>query len=117
IQAAAGYIVRNGPVTQQDRWEEDGGYSAFTIAVEICALLAAADAMAAMGQTSIAKYLAETADGWNEQIDDWAYASDTEIARRLGIDGYYMRIGFSSGDVSAGSHGLTPIIGIDPCDL
>jgi glucoamylase len=109
IQAAAGYIVRNGPVTQQDRWEEDGGYSAFTIAVEISALLAAADAMAAMGQTSIAKYLAETADGWNEQIDDWAYASDTEIARRLGIDGYYMRIGFSSGDANARSHGLIPI--------
>ena len=71
--------------------------------------LAAADAMAAMGQTSIAKYLAETADGWNEQIDDWAYARDTEIARRLGIDGYYMRIGFSSGDANARSHGLIPI--------
>ncbi len=109
VQAAAGYIVRNGPVTQQDRWEEDGGYSAFTIAVEISALLAAADAMAAVGQTSIAKYLAETADSWNEQIDDWAYAKDTEISRRLGIDGYYMRIGFSSGDANARSHGLIPI--------
>ncbi len=109
VQAAAGYIVRNGPVTQQDRWEEDGGYSAFTIAVEISALLAAADAMAAIGQTSIAKYLAETADSWNEQIDDWAYAKDTEISRGLGIDGYYMRIGFSSGDANARSHGLIPI--------
>ncbi len=109
IQAAAGYIVRNGPVTQQDRWEEDGGYSAFTIAVEISALLAAADAMAAAGQSSIAQYLTETADGWNEQIDDWAYAKDTEISRKLGIDGYYMRIGFSSGDANARSHGLIPI--------
>ena len=109
IHAAAGYIVRNGPATQQDRWEEDSGYSAFTIAVEIAALLAAADAMRAAGRDSIARYLTETADGWNEQIDDWAYARDTEISRRLGIDGYYMRIGFSSGDANARSHGLIPI--------
>jgi glucoamylase len=109
ILGAAGYIVRNGPITQQDRWEEDGGYSAFTIAVEISALLAAADAIEAAGLASIARYLRETADGWNEQIDDWAYARDTEISRNLGIDGYYMRIGFSSGDANARSHGLIPI--------
>jgi glucoamylase len=109
ILAAAGYIVRNGPATQQDRWEEDSGFSAFTIAVEIAALLAAADAMRAAGRNSIAGYLTETADGWNEQIDDWAYAKDTEISRRLGIEGYYMRIGFSSGDANARSHGLIPI--------
>jgi glucoamylase len=109
ILAAAGYIVRNGPATQQDRWEEDSGFSAFTIAVEIAALLAAADAMRAAGRDSIAGYLTETADGWNEQIDDWAYAKDTEISRRLGIEGYYMRIGFSSGDANARSHGLIPI--------
>jgi glucoamylase len=109
ILAAAGYIVRNGPATQQDRWEEDSGYSAFTIAVEIAALLTAAEAMRAAGRDSIARYLTETADGWNEQIDDWAYAKDTAISRKLGIDGYYMRIGFSSGDANARSHGLIPI--------
>ncbi|WP_213771948.1 glucan 1,4-alpha-glucosidase [Bradyrhizobium sp. dw_78] len=109
IQDAAAYIVRNGPATQQDRWEEDSGYSAFTIAVEIAALLAAAEAMEAAGRSAIARYLTETADSWNEQIDDWAYARDTEISRRLGIDGYYMRIGFSSGDANARSHGLIPI--------
>jgi glucoamylase len=109
ILGAVGYIVRNGPTTQQDRWEEDGGYSAFTIAVEIAALLAAAEALAAAGQASVARYLLETADGWNEQIDDWAYAKDTELSRRLGIDGYYMRIGYSEGDAHARSHGLIPI--------
>ena len=43
IHRASRYIVCNGPVTQQDRWEEDPGYSPFTLAVEIAALLAAAD--------------------------------------------------------------------------
>ena len=43
VRRAAGFILRNGPVTGQDRWEEDAGYSPFTLAVEIAALLAAAD--------------------------------------------------------------------------
>ena len=43
VRRAASYLVRNGPVTQQDRWEEDGGYTPFTLAAEIAALLAAAD--------------------------------------------------------------------------
>src|SRR5439155_422629 len=41
VERAARFIVRNGPVTQQDRWEEDAGYSPFTLAVEIAGLLAA----------------------------------------------------------------------------
>ena len=70
-------------------------------------MLAAADAIEAAGNNAMAQYLRETADGWNEQIDNWTYATDTEISRKLGIDGYYMRIGYSSGsDANAfGSHG------------
>ena len=109
IQAAAGYLVRVGPATQQDRWEEDGGYSPFTLAVEIAALLAAADAMDALGEVSTAQYLRETADGWNAQIEDWTYATGTDLSRRLGIDGYYMRIGFSGGDGTCRARGLIPI--------
>src|SRR5260370_1254713 len=50
VSRAASFIVRNGPVTQQDRWEEDPGYSPFTLAVEISGLLAAADLADAVGQ-------------------------------------------------------------------
>src|ERR1700722_6491102 len=109
IEAAIGYIIRTGPTTQQDRWEEDSGYSPFTLAVEIAALLAAADAMEAAGTSAMAQYLRETADGWNEQIDSWTYATDTELSRQLGIDGYYMRIGFAGSDGAFGSRGLIPI--------
>ena len=109
IDAAAGYIVRNGPATQQDRWEEDGGFSPFTLAVEIAALLAAADAMEAAGKSSLAHYLREVADGWNEQIDIWTYATNTELSRKLGIDGYYMRIGVAGGDRASSARSLIPI--------
>jgi glucoamylase len=109
IEAAAGYIIRNGPVTQEDRWEENSGYSPFTIAVEIAALLAAADALDAAGQGTTARYVRDTADYWNEQIETWTYASDTEMSRRLGIAGHYMRIGFPEGDAMSRSRGFIPI--------
>jgi glucoamylase len=32
VRKAAGYLARNGPVSPQDRWEEDPGYSPFTVA-------------------------------------------------------------------------------------
>lgn len=109
IETAAGYIIRNGPVTQEDRWEEDSGYSPFTIAVEIAALLGAADALEVAGKRATAGYLRETADYWNEQIESWTFATDTEMSRKLGISGYYMRIGYSEGDAISRSHGFIPI--------
>ena len=109
IEAAAGYIIRNGPVTQQDRWEEDSGYSPFTIAVEIAALLAAADALDLASNPAAARYIRETADYWNEQIETWTYAADTEMSRKLGVSGYYMRIGYSGENDIKSAHGLIPI--------
>jgi glucoamylase len=109
IETAASYIVRNGPVTQEDRWEEDPGYSPFTIAVEIAALLAAADALELAGKGRAAEYLRETADYWNEQIESWTYVSDTEMSRKLGISGYYMRIGSAEGDAINRSRGFIAI--------
>lgn len=88
VRQAAGYIVANGPASRQDRWEEDGGYSPFTLAVEIAALLAAADLL---GDVSAARHLRETADCWNEQIENWTYVDDPDPA--LGVAGYYARMG------------------------
>src|SRR5262245_4861318 len=92
IGKAAGYLVRNGPVTQQDRWEEDAGSSPFTLAAEIAALLAAADIAELVGKAEAAEFLRETADGWNDNIERWCYAVDTDLARRLEVEGYYVRI-------------------------
>jgi len=92
VRRAAGFLVRNGPVTQQDRWEEDPGYSPFTLAVEISALLAAADMAEANGEDAVAIYLRETADVWNEGIERWTYVIGTDLAREHGVEGYYVRI-------------------------
>jgi glucoamylase len=92
IYQAAGFLIRNGPVTQQDRWEEDPGYSPFTLAVEIAALLAAADMAELHQEDRLAAYLRETADAWNDSIERWTYVTDTELAEQVGVDGYYVRI-------------------------
>lgn len=109
IEAAAGYIVRNGPATDQDRWEEDGGYSPFTLAAEIAALLCAAGAMEAAGKASLARYLREVADGWNERIESWTYVVDTELSHKLGIEGYYIRIAPPADGGMSDSCALVPI--------
>ncbi|HEV8355190.1 MAG TPA: glucan 1,4-alpha-glucosidase [Gemmatimonadales bacterium] len=107
---AAGYLVRNGPVTLQDRWEEDAGYSPFTLAVEISALLAAADLAQCSGEPAVAGYLRETADVWNAGVERWTWAADTPLARRLGVAGYYIRIAPpESADAASPAHGFVPI--------
>jgi glucoamylase len=92
VRQAAGYLVRNGPVSPQDRWEEDPGYSPFSVAAEIAALLAAADLADLGHEASIAIYLREIADVWNDSIDRWMYRSGTDWCRKFNVDGYYLRI-------------------------
>jgi glucoamylase len=68
VRRAAGFLATCGPITLQDRWEEDPGYSPFTLAATIAALLAAADFADVNGEAAVATYLRETADGWNDSI-------------------------------------------------
>ncbi|HEY3043667.1 MAG TPA: glycoside hydrolase family 15 protein, partial [Vicinamibacterales bacterium] len=92
IRRAIGYIVRNGPVSPQDRWEEDAGYSPFTLGAEIAAILVAADCADANGLPDMATYLRETADAWNASLESWMYVTGTPLAVQCGVDGYYVRV-------------------------
>jgi len=92
VRQAAAYLVRNGPVSPQDRWEEDPGYSPFTVAAEIAALLAAADLADLHHEPPIARYLRETADVWHASIDRWMFVTGTDWCRKYNVAGYYVRI-------------------------
>jgi glucoamylase len=110
VKNAAGYLVKNGPVTAQDRWEEDPGYSPFTLAAEISALLAAADLADLNGESAPATFLRETADTWNSSIEHWIYATNTDLAHKFGVEGYYVRISApNSADAGSPSKGYVPI--------
>jgi glucoamylase len=117
IERAASFVVRNGPVTGQDRWEEDAGYSPFTLAVEIAALLAAADMMEMTGKRGQAQYLRETADSWNDEIERWTFATGTELAEKLGIGGYYVRVAPpETADAASPLDGFVPVKNRPPSD-
>ena len=92
VRRAAGYLARNGPVSEQDRWEEDPGYSPFTLAVEISGLLVAAELADLQGEPAVAAYLRETADSWNANVERWIYATGTPLARQAGVPGHYVRV-------------------------
>lgn len=110
VEKAASFIVRNGPVTGQDRWEEDGGYSPFTLAVVIAALLAAADVGDRVAAHRQATYLHEIADVWNGSVEQWTYAIDTPLARQMGVEGYYVRIAPpETADAASPMSGFVPI--------
>ena len=110
VRRATAYLVQNGPVTGQDRWEEDPGYSPFTLAAEVAALLVAAGIAEECGEPDLAPFLRDTADTWNDSIERWTYVEGTELARRVGVDGYYIRIAPLDTEFAASpKHGFVPI--------
>ena len=101
VRKALCYIVKNGPVTRQDRWEEDGGYTPFTLAAEIAALVVGAELAGLSGDGDISDFLLETADAWYSCIDRWLYVKGGEFSQKIAVDGYYVRIkppDFEKGD-------------------
>jgi glucoamylase len=92
IKKALKYLVMNGPFTPQDRWEEESGFTPFTLAAQIAGLLAGADLAETHQEKELAVYCREVADYWNENIEKWLYVTDTSTSREIGVEGYYMRI-------------------------
>lgn len=92
VRRAMSYIVRRGPSTQQDRWENQNGYTPFTLAVVITALVIAAELADEHAEPEVGTYLRETADAWNSAIESWLYVKDTDLAHEIGVEGYYARI-------------------------
>jgi glucoamylase len=90
-RSAAGFLVRTGPATPQDRWEEASGLTSHTLACCIAALLVAAELAESNEEHALADYLRDTADYWNDSIESWLYAGDTALARQVGVAGYYVR--------------------------
>jgi glucoamylase len=110
VRRAAAFLVRNGPASPQDRWEEASGYAPFTVATEVAALVVAAEIAAANGDETIATYLLETADSWNASIERWLYVTGTALAHRHGVAGYYVRVAEPDrGDAPSPCLGCVPI--------
>jgi glucoamylase len=88
IKPAADFILRKGPHTEQERWEEKPGYSPSTIAAEIAGLVCAARIAAINQDKDSAKAYLNKADEWAGAVERWTATSQGPHARR----NYYLRI-------------------------
>jgi len=87
---AAVYLIRQGPATRQERWEEAGGYSPSTLAVHIAALVCAANFAAHRGDADSAQLILQVADWLEQNIEAWTVTNEGTLldgARR-----HYVRL-------------------------
>ncbi len=90
ILRAAGYLIRHGPATQQERWEENSGYSPSTLASNIAALICAAQFVRERGDEATAKFIEEYADFLECHVEAWTVTTEGTLVP--GINRHYIRI-------------------------
>ena len=96
IRKALGFLTTRGPLTEQDRWEENPGGSPYTLGIIVCALVAGARYL----DPADAEYALALADSWNERIEEWTYVAGSYLDDIFSLAGHYVRIGpASSGSV------------------
>ncbi|RSN25280.1 glucan 1,4-alpha-glucosidase [Streptomyces sp. WAC 05977] len=85
------YKADNGhasPYSQQERWEEQDGYSPSTIAAVIAGLVCAADIAKANGAAADAKRYLDTADAFKAKLAQWTVTTNGPLSK----DPYFVRL-------------------------
>jgi glucoamylase len=90
VMRAAGYLISRGPVTPQERWEENSGLSPSTLASNIAALVCASSFARAGGDEISSLFLEQYADFLEAHIEDWTVTTDGVLLP--GIHRHYIRI-------------------------
>lgn len=89
-KAAASFMLREGPATAQERWEEASGYSPSTLAAVIAALICAADFARARGEAAAAQFIEDHADFLESHLERWTVTRDGRLVP--GLPRHYIRI-------------------------
>ena len=87
---AAGYLMLQGPVTSQERWEENAGYSPSTLATVIAGLVCAADCAIEHGHQEVADFILVYADWMSAHLEEWTVTTQGELV--AGVPRHYLRI-------------------------
>ena len=90
VERAASFLVRYAPITQQERWEENAGYSPSTLAAVIAALVCAADLARAHQAPELGGFLEDYADWIEAHLDEWTTTDDGVLLPE--VKRHYMRI-------------------------
>ena len=90
IQRAAKYLILSGPVTGQERWEENAGYSPSTLANIIAALVCAAELARRRVGESVSRFILDYADWLVAHLEEWLVTNCGELVP--GKPRHYVRI-------------------------
>ena len=90
VLKAASYLLRHGPVTQQERWEEASGYSPSTLASNIAALIGAAYFCRQRADKAAAEFLQQYSDFLESHIEAWTVTTEGTLVPS--IRRHYIRI-------------------------
>jgi len=90
VLRAARYLLLHGPVTGQERWEENSGYSPSTLAWIIAGLVCAADFARSALNESAATFILDYADWLSDHLEDWTVTQRGELLP--GRPRHYLRI-------------------------
>jgi glucoamylase len=98
VRRSADFLVARGPRTDQERWENIGGFSPATIAAEIAGLVCAADIASRNGEPGLAERYLEVADDWQNNLNRWTLTTNGPLS----AEPYYLRI-TDNGDANSGA--------------
>ena len=88
VRRAADFLVKEGPRTGQERWENQDGFSPGTIAAEIAGLICAADIARRNGDATRAASYERKADSWAANVERWTATSNGPYDPKP----YYLRV-------------------------
>ena len=88
--AACGFLMREGPVTPQDRWEEASGFSPSTLAINIAGLICAAELIEGDGDPDTATFVREYADFLEAHVEAWTVTTQGTLHPQ--VSRHYIRI-------------------------
>lgn len=90
VSRAVRYLILHGPVTAQERWEENSGYSPSTLAAIIASMVCAAEFARIRKDKLAADFLLEYADWLSAHLEEWMVTSRSELVP--GKPRHYVRI-------------------------
>jgi glucoamylase len=90
VLRAARYLIRHGPATPQERWEENSGYSPSTLAANIAGLICAAAFARSRGLEDTARHIEDYADFLETHIERWTVTTQGSLVP--GLPRHYIRL-------------------------
>jgi len=90
VKRAAAFLLHQGPVTGEERWEEASGYSPSTLAAVIAALICAAGLIRAGNDSEAASFLESYADFLRTHLEEWTVTTKGSLSG--GLPRYYVRL-------------------------